>query len=248
LAPAHRFRKIKGASVIRPAVTRGLKNNGHIEIENDASEDEEEQGFYELREFGHVYKLPETSIKLDFISRVKQMRGKYVPSLYSSKPRPEPVAKGTAVPPTPSVRSIPGTERPWNQRNMEEQQAALNLASLLANSNNPALGDNTGLLINTLLAEAPPAVVSLIAQSTAENMTAAKLTKKEKQGIQAFFNFLKEKLDNADSSSDEDDNAPATPPASTEETSVIPDVATAVDNSKFATVESVDEEDTEMLL
>lgn len=74
------------------------------------------------------------------------------------------------------------------------------------------------------------------------------MTKKEKQGIQAFFNFLKEKLDNADSSSDEDDSAPATPPASTEEQSVIPEVTTVVDNSKFATVESVDEEDTEMLL
>ncbi|KAH9210761.1 hypothetical protein DL95DRAFT_465518 [Leptodontidium sp. 2 PMI_412] len=248
LAPAHRFRKIKGASVIKPAVTRGLKNNGHIEIENDPSEDEEEQGFYELREFGHVYKLPEISIKLDFISRVKQMRGKYVPSLYSSKPRPEPVAKTTAVPPAPSVPAVPGTNKPWTQRTMEEQQAALNLASLVANSNDPALGDNTGLLINTLLAEAPPAVVSLVAQSTAENITAAKLTKKEKQGIQAFFNFLKEKLDNADSSSDEDDSAPATPPASTEEQSVIPEVTTVVDNSKFATVESVDEEDTEMLL
>lgn len=74
LGPAHRFRKIKGASVQKPAATRGFKNNGHIEIENDASEAEEEQGFYELREFGHVYKLPETSIKLDFISR-------FVPSL-----------------------------------------------------------------------------------------------------------------------------------------------------------------------
>lgn len=69
LAPAHRFRKIKGQSAIRPVFNRGLKNNGHIEIENDPSDDEEELGFYEQREYGHVYKLPELGIKLDFISQ-----------------------------------------------------------------------------------------------------------------------------------------------------------------------------------
>jgi len=69
LGPAHRFRRIKGASVVKPAFSRGFKNNGHIEIENDPTDDEEEQGFYEQREYGHVYKLPEQGIKLDFISK-----------------------------------------------------------------------------------------------------------------------------------------------------------------------------------
>ncbi|KAE9367311.1 hypothetical protein N431DRAFT_66655 [Stipitochalara longipes BDJ] len=69
LAPAHRFRRIKGASVIKPTISRGTRNNGYIEIETEPSEDEEEQGFYEQREYGHVYKLPEKGIKLDFISK-----------------------------------------------------------------------------------------------------------------------------------------------------------------------------------
>jgi hypothetical protein len=69
LAPAHRFRRIKGAPAIKPAIPRGIKNNGYIEIETEPSEDEEEQGFYEHREYGHVYKLPEQGIKLDFISK-----------------------------------------------------------------------------------------------------------------------------------------------------------------------------------
>lgn len=68
LGPAHRFRRIKGASVITPAISRGLRNNGHIEIEFAPSEDEDE-GFFEQKEFGHVYKLPEEGIKLDFISK-----------------------------------------------------------------------------------------------------------------------------------------------------------------------------------
>lgn len=70
LGPAHRFRKIKGASLIKPILSRGIRNNGHIEIENTPSEDEDQgSGFYEQREYGHVYKLPEEGIKLDFISR-----------------------------------------------------------------------------------------------------------------------------------------------------------------------------------
>jgi len=92
-------------------------------------------------------------------------------------------------------------------------------------------------------------VISLVAQSTADKMTATKLTKKDKKGIQAFFNFLKDKLDNAESSSDEDDEAaPVTPPETVVEPAAVPEVTRAVDNSKFATVESVEDEDAEMLL
>lgn len=69
LGPAHRFRKIKGASIIRPAFSRGMRNNGYIEIENEHSDNEGEQSFFEQKEYGHVYKLPEKGIKLDFISK-----------------------------------------------------------------------------------------------------------------------------------------------------------------------------------
>lgn len=69
LGPAHRFRKIKGSEVVRPVITRGLKNNGQIEVELDPSDDEAEPGFYEQTEYGKVYKLPEMGIKLDFIAQ-----------------------------------------------------------------------------------------------------------------------------------------------------------------------------------
>lgn len=69
LAPAHRYRKIKNAPVIKPTFSRGLRNNGYIEIENDATDNEQEQGFYEQRQYGHVYKLPEQGIKLDFLAK-----------------------------------------------------------------------------------------------------------------------------------------------------------------------------------
>lgn len=69
LGPAHRFRKIKGAPVIKPAFSCGMRNNGHIEIEYEASVDEPEQEFFEQKEYGHVYRLPERGIKLDFITK-----------------------------------------------------------------------------------------------------------------------------------------------------------------------------------
>lgn len=72
LGPAHRFRKIKNESVIKPAISRGSRNTGHIEIEFDDSDEEsreEDSGFFMRKEFGKVYLLPEQGIKLDFISK-----------------------------------------------------------------------------------------------------------------------------------------------------------------------------------
>lgn len=68
LGPAHRYRKIKGAPAITPSFARGTRNNGHIEIENTPTDDEDD-GFYESKQFGSVYKLPEMGLKLDFISK-----------------------------------------------------------------------------------------------------------------------------------------------------------------------------------
>jgi hypothetical protein len=66
LGPAHRWRKLKGAVPIVPTIPRGSKNNGHIEIEESASVDDE---FFEESQFGTVHKLPELGVKLDFISK-----------------------------------------------------------------------------------------------------------------------------------------------------------------------------------
>jgi hypothetical protein len=69
LGPTHRFRKIKGQPIIKPAISRGIKNNGHIEVELEPSDDEKDLGLYEKTEYGKVYRLPELGIKLDFVSQ-----------------------------------------------------------------------------------------------------------------------------------------------------------------------------------
>lgn len=67
LGPAHKFRKPKAVKAVKPAFARGNRNNGHIEIENEPSD--KEDGFYDQKEYGQVYKLPERGIKLDFLSK-----------------------------------------------------------------------------------------------------------------------------------------------------------------------------------
>lgn len=71
LAPAHRFRRIKGAHTISPAITRGLKNNGHIEIDwTDEPDEPDHSGWHDVRSFGRTYKLPAKAVVLDFIEQL----------------------------------------------------------------------------------------------------------------------------------------------------------------------------------
>ncbi|RAL60534.1 hypothetical protein DID88_009730 [Monilinia fructigena] len=155
LGPAHRFRKIKGASLIKPILSRGVRNNGHIEIENTPSEDEDQgSGFYEQREYGHVYKLPEEGIKLDFISRIHREFGQYNQRSFIK-----------------NRSSVPQSRSPiveFNRRGIDEQQAALNLAYLA--TANPSI-NLTQSLIDALISEADEPVIKLIAKGDASKLS-----------------------------------------------------------------------------
>lgn len=72
LAPAHRFRRIKGGQAITPALSRGLCNNGHVEIEwnDDAdADDADASGWPDAQSFGRTYKLSARGVVLDFIEQ-----------------------------------------------------------------------------------------------------------------------------------------------------------------------------------
>ena len=70
LAPAHRFRKVKNSQPIAPAIWRGLKNNGHVEIDWPDEPDEQDQsGWRDYRSFGRTYKLSAKGVILDFIQQ-----------------------------------------------------------------------------------------------------------------------------------------------------------------------------------
>lgn len=68
LAPAHRYRKVKGAKPITPALSRGVKNNGYIEIDW-VDETDNDAGWPEPETFGRSYKLPAKGVVLDFIEQ-----------------------------------------------------------------------------------------------------------------------------------------------------------------------------------
>ena len=67
LGPAHKYRKIKDAPVVRPTFTRGYVNNGYVDVDFDDSDNE--SGWRDVETYGRTVRLSEKGIKLDFLSR-----------------------------------------------------------------------------------------------------------------------------------------------------------------------------------
>ncbi|GKT46676.1 uncharacterized protein ColSpa_06857 [Colletotrichum spaethianum] len=165
LAPAHRFRKIKGAPVITPAFSRGMKNNGVIEIEEEESE-EEETGWNDVKTFGRVYKLPAKGVVLDFISQLRKDGAGYINGLPSpAKAQPQPVTA------------------PLDTRSRAEQQTVLNLVELASSQPTTKLDD----LTQALLSAADPAMLSLMARGSAENFASGEINTADKQSLRAML-------------------------------------------------------------
>ncbi|KAJ4392222.1 hypothetical protein N0V93_005847 [Gnomoniopsis smithogilvyi] len=73
LGPAHKFRKIKGAPDISYAFRRGNVNNGWIDVEDDASDDDVKSVKMGLRDpgsWGKKYTLKASGIRDDFIAKI----------------------------------------------------------------------------------------------------------------------------------------------------------------------------------
>jgi hypothetical protein len=69
LAPAHKYRKIKNMPVIEQCYSRGLANNGWIEIEEDDSDEDEKEAWRGHKGFGRVFRVSAKGIKQDFIAK-----------------------------------------------------------------------------------------------------------------------------------------------------------------------------------
>lgn len=66
---AHKWRPIKGAPDIHPIFSRGVVNNGFINVDMDDEVSEEESGWNDVGTFGRNYALPAKGVKLDFLNR-----------------------------------------------------------------------------------------------------------------------------------------------------------------------------------
>ncbi|KAI0526587.1 hypothetical protein F5B22DRAFT_166849 [Xylaria bambusicola] len=147
LAPAHKYRKIKNMPVIEQCYSRGLANNGWIEIEEDDSDDDDDEtAWRENKAFGRVFRVSAKGIKREFISRVHQNRG------------------GSSF--QPGIVNNPASTVPLKMPSLEEQQAALTLVQLADGQ-----GDGAHQLVHAMMSHASPAAVSMLAKDGAQRVT-----------------------------------------------------------------------------
>ena len=136
----YRLRKPKNARVVGPAMSRGLPNDGLIDIIEEASDDEVERPV--------ISRISERAIKLDFISMMKRTN--------------EAEAAREA-------RERAAADEAFGQASFIDRQAALNLCSFARGHQDLGLSSQrVGELTHALIAEAPANVVSLFTREEEE--------------------------------------------------------------------------------
>ncbi|KOS17170.1 Uncharacterized protein ESCO_006076 [Escovopsis weberi] len=175
LAPAHRYRRVKGAQAIVPAVSRGLRNNGHIEIDwADEPEAPQRSGWKDPDSFGRTYRLPAQGIILDFIEQLRHRGAGYGNRRGESRWVPYP------SPPTNASNSpIAGSS---TERKVDELQASLSLVGL-----KHARSENIDQLTSALLTAADDNVLSLMARGNAEKWANSQLSSIDKVSLRTLL-------------------------------------------------------------
>ncbi|KAI6791452.1 hypothetical protein KC332_g17675, partial [Hortaea werneckii] len=158
LAPRRKvhLRRPKQAKIVEPALSRGFRNNGVVDIAEDESEDSGSEFFDdETAEEGVVYRMPASGIKLDFIDKIKNTRIQEMRSARATK-------RARLMATAPSALQ----QANFARRSFVEKQLALNLAQFAAANKDLDLGkDQVENLVGTLIAEAPEEVVNGIMAS-----------------------------------------------------------------------------------
>ncbi|OAA55568.1 phd finger domain protein [Niveomyces insectorum RCEF 264] len=189
LGPAHRFRKIKGASILKPAYSRGLINNGFIEFFSD-DEPDDSSGWKDVGSFGRIQRVNARGVELDFLERVRKehRKGKKRHARIDKRLERGIFSNGADAQLGAPVVS---TEPPPNaflldRRSIDEAQAAQNLSAVKASSANVNV-DRTGELIKALLSQADSNVISMMAQGSALNIeSGSTLTQDDRAALEAM--------------------------------------------------------------
>ena len=185
-----RPRKPKNAKPLDVDIPRGFRNNGIIEIELI---EDEKPAIKEIDMNGHVYRIPEKGVRLDFIDRVKrswyedqsfpELTGRpqklkeklYRPddavvyhtpkAIVFKRKEPDFFTGSQAVAVTETARA----NAALRHKTFAEQQAILGLASM--SKKGPAYsGDTLADLTNQLVIDAPPAAKTVIERSEKEQL------------------------------------------------------------------------------
>ncbi|ORY13294.1 hypothetical protein BCR34DRAFT_481188 [Clohesyomyces aquaticus] len=162
-----KVRKPKNPTVYEPTFSRGIRNNGIIEVINDENDDTDGEGNYVFRtapregldeetdQFAKLFRVPEKGIMLDFIEKVKSSRiAKQKAEKKSARAAAKAAAKRKA-----SLESLAA-------RPIATQQAALHLVQYANKEQDIGLTEtNVQSLILGLTAEAPNDVVHAISDA-----------------------------------------------------------------------------------
>ncbi|KAI9166856.1 hypothetical protein HJFPF1_02971 [Paramyrothecium foliicola] len=176
LAPAHRFRKIKGSQIIAPALARGVRNNGHIEVDwSDEPEPQNESGWPDPQSFGRTYKLPAQGIVLDFIEQLRRKGAGHAP-------RQDEQVVATDSNPLPSSTTHQSSTSTCGDRTVEEMQLSLNLIGL-----RQSRAEGIDQLQSALMAAADDNVLAMMARANADNFATEKLTDNDKLGLRTML-------------------------------------------------------------
>ncbi|KAL1650945.1 hypothetical protein SLS61_005713 [Didymella pomorum] len=150
-----KIRKRKNPEIVEPTFSRGMRNNGLIDIINDPDDDTDGEGNYTGFEFkdvnSKVYRVPERGLITDFLTKVK-----------SRKVTRDREAQNNAAFAAQRKASIQN----FVAHSFQQQQAALNLALLAKREQDLGLNEGKidGLLL-ALTAEAPQEVITAMTNS-----------------------------------------------------------------------------------
>ncbi|PTB67427.1 hypothetical protein BBK36DRAFT_1196583 [Trichoderma citrinoviride] len=177
LAPAHRFRKLKGGQVITPAFSRGLKNNGHIELDwADEPEETDKSGWRDPDSFGRTYRLQAKGVILDFIEQLRHRGAGYGPR--QDEPRWLSYV-GPSTSPSDADRPLVGSAY---DRKVNEMQASLTLLGL-----KQSRSENIDQLTAALLSGADDNVLALMAKGDADNIASGHLVQNDRKSLRAML-------------------------------------------------------------
>lgn len=136
---ARKLRMRRDPEVIEPTFSRGMRNNGLIEIANDPDDDTDGEGNYvfgpeDSKDLNSkIFRVPEKGVILDFLSKVKR----YVQSYQHVMITVTDLSRSCRVAKQHEARqaSQASAQRKMSMQNffthsIEQQQAALNLAQL----------------------------------------------------------------------------------------------------------------------
>ncbi|KAL6698732.1 hypothetical protein J3F84DRAFT_233181 [Trichoderma pleuroticola] len=177
LAPAHRFRRVKGGQIITPAFSRGIRNNGHIELDwADDPEESDRSGWRDPDSFGKTYRLQAKGVVLDFIEQLRHRGAGY-------GPRHDELRWMSYAPPAPSMSGAGGLLLgSAYDRKVNEMQASLNLLGL-----KQSRSENIDQLTAALLSAADDSVLALIAKGNADNIASGHLVQDDRMSLRAML-------------------------------------------------------------